>query len=386
MKINLVRILSFSFCFFFLSNYFSLAQLTRNITYKSNNITYGSLNNLDRSKIKTYNDSCIEKGIWTGSVVVYGTLNKGIIFHEAFGYTSECKDIKVKDNAVFDLASITKPIATATAVAILLDKHKISPDLLFTKILSEYKGKLIDKISIRDLARHVSGFDNYKPYIETNKVTSHVLKVSPVRKTGTYEYACINYILLGMIVERISGTTLDEFCNVNIFNPLEMKDTQFAPVRNYNKDRMIKPIFTPYLGVVSDEPARAAGKPIGNAGLFSTASDLSKYCIMILQNGKYKNETILPSGAVDILTSNPYPLSESTYTFGWRTNKAEIPSRFSEKTLMHTGFTGQSIWIDLEKKIFIIILTNRIGDHLESSVARLKLAELLLSIFYNDSY
>lgn len=383
MKIKFVRILSFSCCFF-ISSYYSFSKLTSNIRSESNSTTYNLLKKPDKSKIKNYNDSCIEKGIWTGSVITYGTLDKGIIYHEAFGYTSECKDAKVKNDAIFDLASITKPIATATAVAILLDKHKISPDLLFTEILNEYKGKLINKISIRDLARHVSGFDNYKPYIETNKVTNHVLEVSPVRKSGTYEYACINYILLGMIVEKISDTRLDEFCNVNIFNPLEMKDTQFGPVKNYNKDRMIKPIFTPYLGIVSDEPARVAGRPIGNAGLFSTTTDLSKYCMMILQNGKYDNKTILTSSARDILTSNPGPISESTYTFGWRTNRTETPSRLSEKTLMHSGFTGQSIWIDLEKKVFVIILTNRTGDHSESSLARLKLAELLLSIFYHN--
>lgn len=361
----------FVFCFLI---YFPTKVLMGVNFGKETNNTNANLNNIQRI-VKNYNDSCIDRGLWTGSVVVYGTLNNGVIFHEAYGHTSICKDLRVSKDAIFDLASVTKPIATATAMAILLDKNNIDTNIPFVKILDNYKGELIEEITIHDLSRHVSGFNNFKPYIETNKVTNHVLNVSPVRSPGKYEYACINFILLGMMVEKISGKSLDEFCNINIFNPLGMIDTKFSPILRFDTTRMVRPIFTPYLGIVSDEPARAAGKPIGNAGLFSTAKDLSRYCLMILQNGYYNNKSVLSSKAVELLTINPKP-SESTYTFGWRVRKVEIPSNFSSNTIMHTGWTGQSIWIDLDQKKFVIVLTNRIGDHAQSSIARLKLAEL----------
>lgn len=383
MKKNILRTLSFVCFVLFLSVNPFFGKQTED---KSNHVSKFTQNILDNStfkEIKNYNDSCIENGLWTGSVILYGTLKEGILFHEAYGHTSIEKETEVKPNSIFDMASVTKPIATATSLAILMDENSIHPLTPFTNILTEYRGKLIDEITLMDLARHVSGFNNFKPYIQCDRVIENVLNFSPVRGVGQHEYACVNYILMGIIIEKVSNNSLDEFCQSRIFNPLHMSETGFFPMKSIDSSRVVKSIFTPQLGIVSDEPARMAGQPIGNAGMYSTAEDLSNFCLMMLQDGYYNNKRILPEKSFQLLTNNPEPLSRSSYTFGWRISGiAQNRSKASKNTIMHSGWTGQSIWIDLEKKEYIIILTNRTGDHSESSQARQKIAELLLSIFH----
>lgn len=333
-------------------------------------------------RITCFNDSCMANGAWTGAVVIAGTLENGVTFRKGWGHLSVDKKIKMTENAIFDLASLTKTFATATALAICMDRNLIDISVPFDYYLPEYKGAIIEDISIRDLARHLSGFDNSKPYLEEEKVVCNVLEYSPIRNPGQkYEYACVNYILLGMIVEKITGKSLDQFCKSNIFAPLMMEDTQWSPLIKPDSQRIVKSIFTPKYGIVSDEPARAAKRAIGNAGLFSTAEDLSKYCLMILNNGMYKSKRILSDKAIQLLSTRPD--LESPVAFGWRVDQAYNPSLSSMKTLSHTGHTGGSVWIDIDQQKFVIILTNRTGDHSQGLQARLNFAELLLEEMNN---
>jgi CubicO group peptidase (beta-lactamase class C family) len=319
-------------------------------------------------------------GEWTGAVVIAGTLESGIVFHKAWGYLSVDKQVKMSESALFDLASLTKTFATATALAICVDKGLIDLSMPFVNYFPEYKGILLKEVTVQDLARHLSGFDNRKPYIVDGNVVENVLKYSPVRKSG-YEYSCINYILLGMIIEKVTGESLDQFCMNNIFYPLMMKETQWGPLIEADSLQTVKSIFSPKLGDISDEPARAAKKAIGNAGLFSTAEDLSKYCLMILNDGMYKDKRILSGNSIQLLSTRPD--MESTVSLGWRVGKDQNPSLLSWKTLSHTGYTGGSVWIDLGQQKFVIILTNRIGDHIKSKQTRHNFAELLLKEMRN---
>jgi len=333
-------------------------------------------------RITFFNYSCMSDGLWTGAVVMAGTLKNGITFQKSWGYLSIEKKVKMSRNAIFDLASLTKTVATATALSICMDRGLFYISAPFNQYLPEYRGTLMEKITVLDLVRHLSGFDNSKPYIEDGKVVENLLNHSPVRKVGKYKYACCNYIFLGLIVEKITNESLDQFCQTNIFTPLEMKDTRWSPLIKPDKQLVVKSIFTPELGIVSDEPARAAKRPIGNAGLFSTAEDLSKYCLMILNNGRYKGKSILSEKAIKLLTTKPD--LKSPVSFGWRIDSKYNPSLFSDITLSHTGFTGGSIWIDIKKQKFIIILTNRTGDHDMSQDARIRFAEILLEEMKNN--
>lgn len=344
---------------------------------------------IQSSKVKAiaeFNSSCMSEGLWVGSVVLAGTAER-IIFRQAWGYTSVDKTVELSEDAVFDMASLTKPVATATALAICMDRGWVDISAPFTQYLPEYQGKLQGTVTVLDLARHLSGFDKSKPYLpeEYNQLSNlkegpvieNLLYHSPVRPPKQkYQYTCTNYIMLGLIVEKVSRKSLSEFCIETIFDPLGMQDTQWTPLLKPDMQRVVKPIFTPMLGVVSDEPARAAGRPIGNAGLFSTADDLAKFCRMMLANGRYGRDRLLSERAMHALsikidTCSPVAL-------GWRVGASgNIPS-LSEATLSHSGFTGNSIWIDPVQQCFVIVLTNRTGNHGRASHARTELAEYLL--------
>lgn len=331
--------------------------------------------------ISAFNTSCISQGMWGGAVVLAGTADS-ILFRQAWGYTSEDQSTEMPENAVFDLASVTKPVATATAIGLCRDRGWIDLQAPFTRYLSGYQGTLLGKVSVLDLARHLSGFDNSKPYLKESgeEMIEDLLSNDPTGAPGQkYEYACINYILLGLIVEHVSGEPLDQFCKENIFAPLSMDDTHWSPVKD--EDNVVKSPFTTRKGIASDTPSRLAGRPVGNAGLFSTADDLAKYCRMMLANGKYKGKSILSKETVQAMR---VPADScSPVALGWFVDSNYNPPSLSCKTLSHTGWTGNSVWIDPANQCFVIVLTNRKGDHDKAIDARTRLAELVLEAFGN---
>ena len=332
--------------------------------------------------IVEYNDSCMSEGLWTGAVVLAGTPTE-TVFRQAWGFTSEDKTIEMPEDGIFDMASVTKPVATITSMAICMDSGWVDINAPFTQYLPEYRGELQGTVKVFDLARHISGFDNSKPYLQYRgaEMIQNLLTNSPVRPPKQrFEYACINYILLGLIVEEVSGEPLDKFCKENIFVPLSMQDTRFTPVPKTG--RVVKSPFTPEQGVASDNPARFAGRPIGNAGLFSTADDLANYCRMILGKGKYGDKRILSEEAVQAMSIRPDTCSP--LAFGWFVNRINTPPSLSKATLTHSGWAGNTIWIDPDQQCFVIVLTNRSGGHGEAMVARGELAELVLMAMHEE--
>lgn len=323
-----------------------------------------------------FNASCMSDGLWTGSVVIAATA-ESTVFRQAWGYTSADKTVEMPEDAIFDLASLTKPVAVATAVAICMDRGWIDISAPFVQYLPEYQGQLQETVTVLDLARHVSGFDNSKPYLDGKRVIADVMHHSPVRPPRQqFEYSCCNYILLGLIVEKASGHSLSRFCREAIFDPLSMQNTQWTPLQKPDS-RVVKSIFTPALGVASDNPARAAGRPIGNAGLFSTADDLARFCRMMLANGTYDGKRLLSKRAMRELSIKSD--ERSPLALGWFVDKSKNPPSLSDATLSHTGWTGNSLWIDPAQQCFVIVLTNRTGDHSRAINARIKLAEHVLS-------
>jgi CubicO group peptidase (beta-lactamase class C family) len=137
--------------------------------------------------------------------------------------------------------------------------------------------------------------------------------------------------------------------------------------------------FTPDPGIASDNPARLSGRPIGNAGLFSTADDLANYCRMVLNKGEYGCNRILSGKAIHAMcTKND---TCSPLSFGWFMDEKRNPVSFSKATLNHNGWAGNSIWIDPVQQCFVIVLTNRKGDHGKAISARIKLAELVMKAY-----
>ena len=323
-----------------------------------------------------FNASCMSNGLWTGAVVMAGTRDK-VRFKQAWGWMDKAKTFPMREDAVFDLASVTKAVGTTTAIAVCIDRGWIDPDAVFTNYLPHYKGTLKGPVTVRDLARHLSGFDNLKPYDEEGQVTELILQFSPVRPAGEpYEYSCGNFILLGLMAEHVSGKSLSELCRESVFEPLGMRDTRWAPVPNPDPRRVVRQAITGTLGVVSDPPARHANHPVGNAGLFSTAEDVAALCRMMLSGGSCGEKRILSEKVVRRLGERPD--TRSPVAFGWRVEPKINPTSLSETTMSHTGWAGNSMWIDPVKSCYVIVLTNRLGDHEKAARARIGLAECVL--------
>jgi len=180
-----------------------------------------------------FSAACLSNRLWTGAVVMAGT-KETVLFKQAWGWMDNERRMPMRVDAVFDLASVTKAVGTATAVALCIDRGWLNPDAGFTNYLPGYTGALKGPVTVRDLARHLSGFNNRKPYDQEGRVVERVLQFSPARPAGApYEYACANFILLGLIVEQVSGRSLDAFTREHVFEPLGIRGGRrcLTPIR-----------------------------------------------------------------------------------------------------------------------------------------------------------
>lgn len=335
----------------------------------------------------------IEEGYCKGAVVLAGKPDE-VLLHEAFGHARvEPEQVLMRKDSVFDLASVTKVAATATACAVCVDKGLVNLDRPLHEYLPETSGQGVERVTVRQLGAHTSGFDNRKfsPKYRGDEMIQAMLAASPCREPGSrYEYSCLNFILLGLMVERVSGKSLAEFCRHCIFQPLGMNDTRFGPVPD--SPRLVgNSVKEP--GQISDGQARLAGRPVGNAGLFSTAADLARFCRMMLDGGRSGEVRVL-SDAVITGTTRRSPAAVSARGFGWDLEPEGRPEGLSNATYYHTGWTGQSMWIDPGTKRYVIVLSNR--DHPMSVGAlyagakrfRARVAEAALATCRrgNDSY
>ena len=273
-------------------------------------------------------------------------------------------------DTVFDLASLTKVIVTTTAVMQLVERGKVRLNDPVAKYLPEFAQNGKDDITVRQLLTHYSGLEpdlDLKTAWE-GKETAYRMAFAetPQDAPGSkFSYSDINFIVLGALVERVSGETLDEYAARHIFLPLKMMRTRFVPPAAWRAGEKIAP--TQYdenehmlRGVVHDPTARRMGGVAGHAGLFSTGDDLAKFAQALLNGG----DGILSALSVEKMTRPEQPPSAPVLRgFGW-----DIDSPFSSNRgdllpvggFGHTGFTGTSMWIDPTTETYIILLTNAV--------------------------
>ncbi len=303
----------------------------------------------------------IDAGLFPGAVVVLGRPGQ-VLYEGAFGHSQiEPDRVEMQTDHRFDLASVTKVVATGTAFGICVDEGWLRFDIPIAEALPALSGSGIDRITTLQLATHTSGFNNVKYHgrAQGEAMLELMLGATPAWEPGTrYYYSCLNMILLGRMVERASGQPLDEFCQARIFGPLGMRDTAFGPLA---ASARVVPTSAPEIGQIEDEQARFAGRPVGNAGLFSTAGDLARFCEMMLGEGKRGDARILSPESHAWLTRNHLAPPLPGRGFCWEMDLKSLhrPQRLSEKAYGHSGHTGQSIWIDPEKQVYVIVLTNR---------------------------
>lgn len=303
----------------------------------------------------------IEAGLFPGAVVLVGRPGK-VLYKEAFGYAQIVPDkVKMQTDHLFDLASVTKVVATGTAFGICVDQGRLRLDTPIAQALPRLSGHGIESITVTHLATHTSGFDNAKYWqrAQGEAMLELMLGASPQWKPGSrYYYSCLNMILLGRIVERASGQGLDAFCQARIFGPLGMRNTTFGPLRSSPR---VVPSGARQIGQIEDEQARVAGRPVGNAGLFSTAGDLARFCDMMLGEGRLGDVRILSQETHRHMTRNQLAPRLPPRGLAWDMDLHALhrPKRLSDKAYGHSGHTGQSLWIDPEKRVYLIVLTNR---------------------------
>ena len=349
----------------------------------------------DLSGIDRVVEEEIEKGNIPGAVVLVGQRDK-VLYFKAFGYeVKEPFEEKMSKNTIFDLASLTKPVATATSILILADQGKIE--------LGDYAGKYIpafacngkEEVRLQHLLTHTSGLpaytnaDSLKNAFGTpcpDKVIEKICDMNAVSKPGEqFRYSCLGYITLARIVEIVSGESIDDFARENIFAPLRMKHTTYNPPGSREKDIAATQIVDGQLlrGTIHDPLAQLMGGISGNAGLFSTAYDLSKYCQMLLNSGTWKGKKILSPEAVNRLTT--IQSHGRAYGFDVNSSYSWVKGSFApENAFCHTGYTGTSIVCDPESEVYVIILTNRAHPHDKgkSKQIRTKIADIVFQAYH----
>lgn len=319
----------------------------------------------------------ISNGIIHGAVVLVGSIDTNL-YSGVFGVAEPQKNIPMQIDSIFDIASITKVVGTNSALLLAIEDGKINVDSPFTDYLPKFRTKLKEKITVRMLASHVSGISMAYPQVSPPEVMRDAFMdiVFPEEALQTYQYTCTAFILLGMIVESVMGRRLKNIVAERVFDKLGMFETYWTKVPEEALERTIRTINADP-GIISDPGARIFyPEALGNAGIFSTAGDLAKYCRMMLKN----DGSIFSPNVLQLCfdNCNPERLNHSR-SVGWDMAIAGIPGGLSNKTIYHSGWTGQSVWIDPIKQIFVIVLTNRCGDWTKARDGRINIAEEVLS-------
>lgn len=336
-------------------------------------------------------DNAIKRGLISGGIVAVGNHN-GILYSSARGEMYPIgTSAPINEQTLFDVASLTKVIATTPAIMKLLEKGSITLTDPLNRWFPEFEGTGREEITILNLLTHTSGL-NDSTLSKTTPIKSAIqhaaLQKSWNPAGNRFRYADINFILLGELVQRASGQPLDQFAKENIFAPLGMNNTMFIP--SEETGRFIAPTVGPdkqlHAGIVQDENARLLAGVAGHAGLFSTASDLSRFSVMLLQK-ELKNERLFSQRILKQMTA-PYFFSGGRVVrgLGWDIDSPFSSPRgthFSDMSYGHTGYSGSSIWIDPELDLFVILLTVRLNyrDIRHFSMLRSDISTLAASIF-----
>jgi uncharacterized protein YbbC (DUF1343 family) len=328
-----------------------------------------------------------------GAVVLVGRGDK-VLYRTAIGHRAiEPSAEPMTADTLFDLASLTKVVATTTSVMMLVEDGRIRiSDRVSTYIPGfERYGK--EQITVRHLMTHVSGLrpdldlaDAWEGYDTAIKLA--IEEVPTAAPNERFVYSDINFFLLGEIVHRVSGKPLDQFARERIFEPLGMKDTGFNPPESARAriaptekcTRFGWPCEGPAMhmlrGVVHDPTARRMAGVAGHAGLFSTADDLSIFCRMLLAGGEYNGRRVLSPLTVAKMTSPATPPGERNVRgFGWDMDSSYSANRGELLPLGsfgHTGFTGTGLWIDPTTQLFVVFLSNRLHPDGKGDVTPLR--------------
>ncbi|HEU4564023.1 MAG TPA: serine hydrolase [Gemmatimonadaceae bacterium] len=295
-----------------------------------------------------------------GAAVVVGRRG-GIVWSKGYGHLdwSASSPAVRADETLFDLASITKVVATTTAIMVLHDEGQLGLDDRVSKYLPEFSGGGRDAVTIRHLLTHRSGLPAGRGLGGSPEAARRAVLATPLeRAPGTRAiYSDLGPDLLGFVVERITREPLDRWLARRVFRPIGMRYATFAPPARWS-ERLAPTLEYPSRGIVHDPTARALGGVAGHAGLFATARDLAVFAQMMLDGGTLGGVRIARDSTVALFTRR----AAGWRALGWDTcaGGGSCGRLMSERAFGHTGFTGTSLWIDPDREMFVIVLTNEV--------------------------
>lgn len=305
-----------------------------------------------------------------GAAVIVGR-HGAVVWERGYGTLGTYSDSSVDPRrTLYDLASLTKVVATSAAAMVLVDQRRLRLDDPVGRYLPEFRKGSKSEVTIRQLLTHSSGLPvgvqlaDRSPAAARRLVLEAPLVAEPGERTA---YSDVGAAVLGFVIERVTGMPLDRFVKRAIYTPLGMRNTTFRP----------SPKLAPWIaeteggilpaGVVHDPNARALGGVAGHAGLFGTASDLAIFAQFMLERGRFQGKRLVGDSTVSLFTRR----AVGRQALGWETcvgggscGRLLAPTAFG-----HTGFTGTSMWIDPERDLFVIVLTNWIAGSPERGVA-----------------
>ena len=357
-------------------------------------------------------DQAIAKSQAPGAVVLARMPREGeLLEHESVRGNAVLRPerIAMARDTIFDLASLTKPIVTATSLMLLAAEGRLDLDDPVAKVLPPFGERGKEAVTIRSLLTHTSGLKPWRPFhealLERERKKGERLLGTPAAKEAVLEriyrgalvhepgeaavYGDLDFILLGAIVETVSGQPLDEFAAARIFAPLGMTDTRFVRVGDGAPElsdalrrRFAATENCPWRGrvlwgEVHDPNAWAMGGVAGHAGLFATADDVMRFAQAVIDVWHGRSDVFPREWLVRFLTRNDAP-ANTTWALGWDTPTPGASSAgqyFSPTSVGHLGFTGTSLWIDLEREAVVVMLTNRV--HLVAKRSKFELRAIV---------
>ncbi|OGQ23131.1 MAG: hypothetical protein A3C54_01820 [Deltaproteobacteria bacterium RIFCSPHIGHO2_02_FULL_60_17] len=336
----------------------------------------------------------VAQGVFPGAVVLVGKGDE-VVFERAFGHRSLVPEKSpMQLETIFDLASLTKPLATTIATMLLVREKKIRLEDRVTRFFPNFGVFGKTHVTFRHLLAHCSGLPAWKPYYEdivkgerdgkinfvvSRAAKSYVFELIHREKSlgppGTQSlYSDLGFMLLGEVIEEVTGWTLDRYCQDKVFKPMGLRSTSFVDL-TLLRTRRLQPVAEmiapteqcPWrkkvlCGEVHDDNAYAMGGVAGHAGLFSSTRDIH-LLLTRLKRCCRGEDPFLPAPVVKEFLARDETVKGSTYTLGWDTPSPESSasgSHFSPNSVGHLGFTGTSVWWDMEKDCHIVLLSNRI--------------------------
>jgi uncharacterized protein YbbC (DUF1343 family)/CubicO group peptidase (beta-lactamase class C family) len=311
----------------------------------------------------------IERGDMPGCVVLIGR-RAGIVFERAYGHRRiEPEEVPMTTDTVFDMASLTKPVATATSIMILIERGQLRLQDKVARFFPEFAAKGKEDVTIEQLLVHSAGLipDNALEDYDNGWTSARpkICELKPLAEPGMqFKYSDVGFILLGKIIESVTGQPVNEFAKDEIFRKVGMNETGYLPTDDLKSRAATteKRDGKWLIGEVHDPRAAKMGGVAGHAGLFSTALDMARYAQMMLQRGRSGDVQILSAAAVDEMI-RPRDIGGQRRALGWDSKSAYSRNRgefMSDRAFGHGGFTGTAMWIDPDLDLYFIFLSTRL--------------------------